>query len=82
MTMTAKEKLHQTVDELSELEAEKVLEIIARRRDRDPVLGFFEDAPEDDEPLTDEERASLNEARAEYERGESVPLDEFMREFE
>lgn len=80
--MTAKEKLRQAVDELSELEAEKVLEIIARRRDRDPVRAFFEDAPEDDEPLTDEERASLDEGRAEYERGETVPLDEFMREFE
>ena len=80
--MTAKEKLHQVVDEISELEAERVLEIIARRRERDPVIAAFEDAPIDDEPLTPEEEASLDEARAEYERGETVPLDEFMREFD
>lgn len=46
------------------------------------MLAFFEDAPEVDEPLTPEERASLDEAWAEHERGETVPLDEFMREFE
>ena len=78
--MTAKDKLHQVVDELSELEAEKMLEIIAHRRDRDPVIAAFEDAPEVDEPLTPEERASLDEAWAQ--RHDSVPLDEFMREFE
>ncbi len=78
--MTAKEKLRQAVEELSELEAEQVLEIIARRRGHDPVLEFFNNAPEVDEPLTPEERASLDEAWAQ--RANSVPLDEFMREFE
>jgi len=80
--MTAKEKLHQAVDELTELEAEETLAFIARRREHDPVLAFFNNAPEVDEPLTPEEAASLDEARAEYTRGESVPLDEFMREFD
>lgn len=78
--MTAKDKLHQVVDELSELEAERMLEILARRHERDPVLSAFENAPEVDEPLTPEERASLDEAWAQ--RGDSVPLDEFMREFD
>jgi hypothetical protein len=78
--LTAKEKLHQVVDELSELEAERTLAFIADRRERDPVVAAFEDAREDDEPLTPEERTSLDEAWAQ--RHDSVPLDEFKREFE
>ena len=80
--MTAKEKLRQAVDELTELEAEETLAFIARRRQRDTVLEAFQNAPEVDEPLTPEEAASLDEAWAEYKRGETVPLDEFMREFD
>jgi hypothetical protein len=76
--MTAKEKLRQTIEDLSELEAEQTLAFIARRRERDPVLEFFSNAPEDDEPLTPEEQASVEEAWAQ--RGQSVPLDEFRRE--
>jgi hypothetical protein len=78
--MTAKEKLRQAVEELSELEAEQALAFIARRREPDPVLKFFENAPLDDEPLTPEEEASLDEAWAQ--RGDAVPLDKFRREFE
>ena len=80
--MTAREKLHQAVDELTELEAEETLAFIARRRQRDPVLEAVQNAPEVDEPLTPEDAASLDEAWAEYKRGETVPLDEFMREFD
>ena len=80
IAMTAKEKLRQAADELSELEAERMLEIITRRRERDPVIAAFEDAPEVDEPLTPEERASLDEAWEQ--RHDSVPLDEFMRELD
>jgi hypothetical protein len=78
--MTAKEKLRQAVEELTELEAEQALAFIARRRERDPVLEFFENAPEDDEPLTPEEAASLDEAWAQ--RGEAVPLDKVQRELD
>ena len=78
--MTAKEKLHQAVDELSELEAEEALAFIARRHDPDPVTELFEKAPEDDEPFTPEEAASADEAWAQYKRGEAVPLDEIRHE--
>lgn len=80
--MTAKEKLRQVVDELSEPEAERALAFIADRRDRDrdPVIAFFEDAPEDDEPTTPEEDRLAAEAWEQ--RHDSVPLHEFMREFE
>lgn len=79
--MTAKEKLHQAVDELSELEAEQMLDIIARRRDRDPMIAAFEDAPEDDEPFTEAEAAEADEAWESYKRGEGIPLEEIRREF-
>jgi hypothetical protein len=79
--MTAKDKLRQAVEELSELEAEQMLELIARRRERDPMIELFENAPEDDEPSTPEEDASADEAWEQYKRGEAVPLDEIRREF-
>lgn len=79
--MTAKDKLHQVVDELSELEAEHMLELIARRRERDPLIDLLDNAPEDDEPSTAEEDASADAGWEEYKRGETVPLDEIRREF-
>lgn len=49
--MTARERLHQLVDELSEQEADAALRYIVQRRE-DPVIAAFRDAPEDDEPFT------------------------------
>src|SRR4051812_35043698 len=43
--MTAKDKLRQAVEELTELEAEQTLAFITRRRDHDPVAEAFENAP-------------------------------------
>jgi hypothetical protein len=78
--MTAKEKLRQTVEELSELEAEQTLAFISRRRDRDPVIEAFENAPIDDEPVTEEEERALEESREAYRRGETFTLDEIRQE--
>jgi hypothetical protein len=79
--MTAREKLRRAVEELTELEAEQTLAFIARRREADPVLDFFDHAPErEDEPLTAEEEASLDEAWAQ--RGGSVSLDELQRKLD
>lgn len=78
--MTAKEKLRQAVEDLSELEAEDTLAYIARRRERDPVFEAFDNAPLDDEPVTEEEERALEESRAAYRRGETYTLDEIKRE--
>jgi hypothetical protein len=56
-------------------EAEERLAPLLRRED-DPLLYALANAPLDDEPLTDEDRAAIAEARAEIERGETVTLDE------
>ncbi len=78
--MTAKDKLRQAVEELSELEAEQALAFITRRQEQDPVLEFFDTVPEKDEPLTSAERASVDEAWTQ--RGDSVSLAELRREFD
>lgn len=78
--MTAKEQLRQVIEELSEPQARAALTFIVERREDDPVLNLFERAPEDDEPRTPEEDAGADEARAEYERGDSIPLAQLRRE--
>jgi hypothetical protein len=45
----------------------------------DPVLLAFLTAPEDDEPLTDEDLAAIEEGRADIERGDVVSLEEVER---
>ena len=77
--MTAKEKLRQRIETLSEQEAEQTLRLLDMRAD--PMIAAFMDASEDDEPLTPEEEAAVEESRAEHLRGESVPLDEIRHEF-
>jgi hypothetical protein len=79
--MTAKEKLRQLVELLSEKDAEETLRFLDARS-RDPLLEAARRAPVDDEPSSPEEDESAWEAWAEYERGEAVPLREIRNEFE
>ncbi len=79
--MTAKEKLQQTVEELSEAEAQDTLGFIVRRRsDRDALAELLERAPVDDEPTTHEEDEGAREASAQIARGEVISADEIRRE--
>ena len=78
--MTAKEKLRQAIEALSETEAEKTLEYIVRRRERDPLRELLDNAPEDDEPTTPEEEEGVRDAKAEIERGEVFSAEEIKRE--
>ncbi len=76
--MTDKEKLHRLVDELPEgelLPAERFLEYL-RDRANDPVLRAFLEAPEDDEPLTDEELKAIAEADEDIAQGREHPWEE------
>lgn len=47
------------------------------------MVVAFRDAPEDEdeESLTAEEEAALEQSHEEYRRGEAVPLDEIRHEF-
>ena len=79
--MTAKEKLRAAVEALSEEEAGDALRLL-EYRDEDPVIAAFRDAPEDDEPWTEDDEAAVAEGRADLAAGRTVSLDEAMREFE
>jgi hypothetical protein len=73
--MTAKEKLREAVERLSEPEAEEALRFLDARS-RDPLLEAVRSAPVDDEPSSPEEDQSAEEAWAHYQRGEAVPLSD------
>lgn len=77
--MTAKEQLRERIEALTEDEAVETLRLLDLRTD--PLIAAFRDAPLDDEPLTAEDERALAESRAEYRRGEGVPLDEIRHEF-
>ena len=81
--MTAKEKLYHLIDELPESElhaAERFLEYLRDMGRCDPVLLALENAPFDDEPETEEERAAVQEAREALARGEVVSDEQLRRE--
>lgn len=79
--MTAKEKLREAVERLSEGEAEEALRFLDERS-RDPLLDAVRHAPLDDEPSSPEEDQSARDAWAEYEHGQAVPLSEIRHDFE
>jgi hypothetical protein len=75
--MTSKEALHETVEALSESDAKLLLRAIERH---DPVLFALVTAPEDDEPLTDEEREALAEADAETAERGTIAHEDLLRD--
>jgi hypothetical protein len=80
--MVTKEDLHRLVDELPDREvaqAARLLRELAPEREMDPFLAALAEAEEDDEPFTEEDRAALEEARAEFARGEFLTEDEVRR---
>ena len=79
--MTTREKAQKLLEELPESELGPVLEFIASRGD-DPVLRLLKNAPEDDEPVTDEDEAALEEAYAELDTGApTMSVDEFRNRY-
>jgi hypothetical protein len=79
--MTAKERLRQLADELSEQEAAAAV-VLVERSQRDPMLQVLASAPEDDEPSQPGEDASAREAYASYRRGEATSPQELKRELD
>jgi hypothetical protein len=79
-TMTTREKLHRIVDELPEEELEAALRAIETRSD-DPLIRRLEEAPPEDEEISAEEEAAVQEARDELAKGSPlVSHDEIKRE--
>lgn len=80
--MTTKERLHKLVDELTETEAERALSLVEKEHE-DPVIAAFRDAPEDDEPWTEEDEAAMAEVEADRPAGVPyIPLEQVMRELD
>ena len=77
--MTAKEQLRERIETLTEREAERTLRLLDDLRD--PLTKLLDEAPLDDEPVTPEEEALVQQAREEIARGELISADEIRREF-
>ena len=78
--MTAKERLRERIETLTEEEAAETLRLLDRRADALTVL--LDDAPLDDEPVTGEDEAAVQIAREEIAGGETISLDEIRAEFD
>ena len=75
MPTTTRGRLHELLDALPEdrlTDADVALTALA-----DPILVAFLNAPEDDEPLTDADRAAIAEGRADVARGDVVAWDDY-----
>ncbi len=76
--MLTRDQMHQFIDLLPDAkltEVSRLLEKVA-----DPVLWALVTAPEDDEPLDDEDRAALDEARAQVANRELIDDEDLWRE--
>lgn len=79
-TMTAKEKLRERIETFTEEEAAETLRLLDRRTD--PLTVLLDNAPLDDEPVTEEEEAAVQIARDEIARGVTISLDELRAELD
>ncbi len=78
--MTTKERLHKLVDELSEVEAERALALVEKEREH-PMIRRLDEAPLEDEEISAEEEAAVQEARDEIAAGAPlIPLEQVKRE--
>lgn len=76
-----KNRLHELVERLPEPEehaALRFLEYLAERG-ADPVLRALAAAPDEDEPLTDEDREALRQGREDAAAGRVVSHEEAVR---
>lgn len=80
--MTDRERLHALVEDLPEAEIHAALRFVEylRQSDDDPVLKALRDAPPDDEPLTEEDVAALEEAWEDVRQGRLVSHEEVRRQ--
>jgi hypothetical protein len=77
---TQREHAHALLDKLSDDQLEAVrnlLEVMV-----EPLSRSLARAPIEDEDITPETAAALDRARASLDRGEGVPPDDILREFE
>lgn len=77
-----KQELHALVDALPESEVETARRVLEGLRATASAPSYtLDNAPEDDEPETEEERAAVAEALAEMRAGKGIPHEEVKRMF-
>ncbi|HKV07015.1 MAG TPA: hypothetical protein VJ725_02685 [Thermoanaerobaculia bacterium] len=79
--MEERQVIHILVDELPEGElvaAKRFLEYL-QFRSKDPLRVLLDEAPLDDEPVTEEDRAAIRKGLAEKARGDVVSQEEAER---
>lgn len=78
--MPTKKRLHALIDALPKEEYDAAERVLEGLRLRARLPRELRDAPIDDEAYTEEDRAAVEEAEAEIDRGEGRSLDEARRE--
>ena len=78
--MVARDELRAMVDAIPDDRLPAARATLARLVD--PVLLAFLNAPDDDEPLTDEDLAAIEEGRADIAAGRTVPLADVLAELD
>ena len=74
--MTTKADLHRLVDGLPEENLPAAERALTTLQDEDPVLRAFMNAPLDDEPLTEEDIAAIEEAHEDIRLGRTYAWEE------
>lgn len=80
--MHPRDALHHLVDELPDqevLRASRVLLALLDSTKEEEPLYTLDNAPEDDEPVTDDERRAIEEALRDVREGNVVPHEEVKR---
>lgn len=76
--MTAKEKLRERIEDLTEQEAKATLDFIASRGQS--FSDWLDSRPDDDEPLTPKEQAALAESDADIAAGRTLSYQELKQD--
>jgi hypothetical protein len=78
--MSTREQLHAMIDQLPDVQLSSI-ETVLRRFLEDPVRLALMTAPDDDEPLTDEDVAALNRSYNPERHRNLVDHEEVLSEF-
>lgn len=79
--MTKRERLHALVDDIPDSEVHAALRYLEYLRsiEEDSFLKALREAPPDDEPVTEEDWAALEEAWEDVRQGRLTPHEEIRR---
>jgi len=80
---TKREDVRKLVDDVPEAELHAAARYLQYLRDReDPLVRALMDAPEEDEPISDEERAAIEEGMEDLRAGRVHSLDDVKKELD